>query len=395
MNLHIVRSPVVGAEHRHVELVERKGMGHPDTLCDRAAEEVSIALSRYYLEHFGAILHHNTDKVMLVGGRARTGFGFGEILEPMYLLLSGRATSEVGGEPVPVGELAIRQTAGWLREQLPHLPLPSGMIIDYRIKPSSPDLVAIFQRDGVPLANDTSFAIAYAPLSELEQLVKGTELYLNSTEMHARYPALGQDIKVMGARTGEEIHLLLAIACLAEATPNLATYLELMETITRLVTARAAEYTRRKVTVSVNAADQPEAGIVYLTATGTSAEQGDDGQVGRGNRVNGLITPMRPMSLEAAAGKNPVSHTGKVYQVYAQSIVERICAAVPEVHAAVCALLSRIGAPINQPHAISIRVESEMSEQALRDPIAAVVREVLDSWGEIRDGFALRRWSLF
>jgi S-adenosylmethionine synthetase len=53
---------------------------------------------------------------------------------------------------------------------------------------------------------------------------------------------------------------------------------------------------------------------VYLTVTGTSAEAGDDGEVGRGNRVNDLITPYRPISLEAAAGKNPVTHVGQNLQ---------------------------------------------------------------------------------
>ena len=58
-----------------MEIVERKGLGHPDTLCDSAAEALSIALSKYYVEHFGRILHHNVDKVALVGGAATVGFG--------------------------------------------------------------------------------------------------------------------------------------------------------------------------------------------------------------------------------------------------------------------------------------------------------------------------------
>ena len=385
----------MGVEHRHVELVERKGLGHPDTICDRAAEEFSIALTDYYRTHFGAILHHNTDKVMLVGGRAYAGFGIGDIIEPMYMLLSGRATAAVGDVEVPVGEIAVRHTAEWLRDALPNLQLPGGMIIDYRLHPSSPDLIAVFQQPGVPSANDTSFAVAYAPLSELERLVSDTEMFLNSAEVKAQYPQTGQDIKVMGLRVGERIHLLLAIAFIASETPDLESYLAMKEVICDLIRERATRTTRREVSVLVNSADRPEDGIVYLTVTGTSAEQGDDGQVGRGNRANGLITPMRPMTLEAAAGKNPVSHTGKIYQVYAQLIVDRICETVPEVQAAVCALLSRIGAPINEPQAISVRVESELPEKTLHDPIEAAVRDVLDRWTEIRDGFGQRRWPLF
>ena len=395
MNIHVMKSARVGVGHRHVELVERKGLGHPDTLCDRAGEEFSIALSRYYLEHFGAILHHNTDKVLLVGGQARAAFGRGEVLEPSYLLLSGRATLAVGGEPVPVGEIAVRHTAEWMREALPYLPLPSGMIIDYRVKASSPDLVAVFRQPGVPLSGDSSFAVAYAPLSELECLVRDIEPYLNSPEVKRRYPMLGQDIKVMGLRVGDRIELLLAVAFIAPATPDLETYLRVKGEVSERVVERAARCTPCQVIVAVNTADRPAEGIVYLTATGTSAEQGDDGQVGRGNRANGLITPMRTMTLEAAAGKNPVSHAGKIYQVYAQRMVDRICERIPEVDAAVCVLLSRIGAPINEPQAISIRVESHLSEATLRQPITQIAAGVLDEWADIRDGFIDRRWGLF
>ena len=32
-----------------IELVERKGLGHPDSICDALAEELSRSLSRYCL----------------------------------------------------------------------------------------------------------------------------------------------------------------------------------------------------------------------------------------------------------------------------------------------------------------------------------------------------------
>ncbi|HEY3417518.1 MAG TPA: methionine adenosyltransferase, partial [Armatimonadota bacterium] len=188
MYIDITHSPMVNVEHRTVELVERKGLGHPDTLCDRAAEELSIALSGYYREHFGAILHHNTDKVLLVGGRTHVTFGAGEMLDPMYLLLSGRATLSAQGRAVPVGSLATGHTAAWLRETLPYVQLPNDVIIDYRIQPSSPDLISIFSQPGVPLANDTSMAVAFAPFSELERIVRSVEEHLNSSQIKARFP---------------------------------------------------------------------------------------------------------------------------------------------------------------------------------------------------------------
>jgi S-adenosylmethionine synthetase len=108
--------------------------------------------------------------------------------------------------------------------------------------------------------------------------------------------------------------------------------------------------------VSINAADHPQANAVYLTVTGTSAEAGDDGQVGRGNRVNGLITPCRPMILEAVAGKNPVSHVGKIYNVLAREIAETLVARVPEITAAHCMIASRIGAPVTEPAIVHVPI---------------------------------------
>ncbi|HSJ96111.1 MAG TPA: methionine adenosyltransferase, partial [Myxococcota bacterium] len=71
--------PGDGPEAEPVEVVERKGLGHPDSICDALAEAFSLALSRFYREHFGRILHHNVDKVLLVGGRAEPAFGGGAV----------------------------------------------------------------------------------------------------------------------------------------------------------------------------------------------------------------------------------------------------------------------------------------------------------------------------
>ncbi len=376
-------------------MVERKGSGHPDTLCDRAAEELSIALSHYYREHFGAILHHNTDKALLVGGRAQATLGQGHVIDPMYLLLAGRATTTLEGTPVPVGEIAIRHTAAWLRQTLPQLCLPGDLIIDYRILPSSPDLVGLFRQSEIPLANDSALAVAFAPPSELERLVLAIEERLNSPDGHARIPQLGHDIKIIGMRVAAHIEVTIAAAMLANTTPTLDAYLGAKEAVAHEVADIARSMTQRDVRVWVNTADRPSEGLLYLTATGTSAEQGDDGQVGRGNRATGLITPMRPMTLEATAGKNPVSHVGKLYQVYAQLIVDRICTEIPEVRAASCAMLSQIGAPITEPQLVAVTLDSPLTDAVLRDPVEGIVRAVLGNWAVIRDGFLHRRWRLF
>jgi S-adenosylmethionine synthetase len=79
-------------EEMPVEIVERKGRGHPDSLCDGAAEELSVALCKFYREKVGRILHHNVDKAVLVGGSSEADFGGGRVIAPIQIYIVGRAT---------------------------------------------------------------------------------------------------------------------------------------------------------------------------------------------------------------------------------------------------------------------------------------------------------------
>ena len=51
MKIVVVPHPV----YPKAEVVERKGLGHPDTLCDGIAEAVSRALSKEYIKETGNI----------------------------------------------------------------------------------------------------------------------------------------------------------------------------------------------------------------------------------------------------------------------------------------------------------------------------------------------------
>src|SRR5262249_7399640 len=79
-----------------LELVERKGLGHPDTIADTLVEEISVALNRMYLERLGAVAHYNIDKALLVAGQCAKGFGWGEMTRPMGLYVGDRATDVAG-----------------------------------------------------------------------------------------------------------------------------------------------------------------------------------------------------------------------------------------------------------------------------------------------------------
>jgi S-adenosylmethionine synthetase len=376
-----------------VEIVERKGIGHPDTICDALAEHFSVALSRFYLERFGTILHHNVDKALLRGGAARAVFGGGEILEPIDVYLAGRAATSVGGVSVPVLEIAEQSARAWLRAHLRALDADRHVRIHCLVRPGSVDLAELFTRQrqaGVPLANDTSFGVGYAPSSPLETFTLALERGLNSPGFLAAHPSHGEDVKVMAVRHGDDVSLTVARALVSAHVPSLGAYIEAKRALGAHV-AGAAGAIWGDVNVNVNAADAPDGSAIYLTVTGTSAESGDDGQVGRGNRASGLITPFRPMSLEALAGKNPVSHVGKLYNLAARAIAEQVVARVPNVHAAECYLVSRIGAPIDEPALALTRLGTEGPQEPAQ---AEVAREIVLSelagirnmWRAVLDG---------
>jgi len=338
MSIEIEKLDEDPVENSNVEIVERKGLGHPDTICDSIAEKVSEKLSEAYNERFGKILHHNTDEVQLVAGSSRPEFNGGELEEKIYVLLAGRATKEYQGEKIPVDQLAIKAAKEFIEENFKVL-RPEHFEFESKIGPTSTDLESVYERDEV-LSNDTSFGAGHFPLSDAEQLALDLEERVRTIE------EAGEDIKVMIEREGTSVDVTVAVAGIAPRIKNLGQYRDFIEEVDQEV-KEASSQKFSEVDVTVNSADDLENGEVYLTVTGTSAENGDDGSVGRGNRLNGLITPMRSMSLEAHSGKNPVTHVGKINQERALEISRK----VHEETGGFCQayVLNRIGESVNEP----------------------------------------------
>lgn len=284
----------------------------------------------------------------------------------------------------PVHEIALKAAKDYLRKAVRHLDLEHHVIIDSRIGQGSVDLVGVFnkaKKNPIPLANDTSFGVGYAPpLSETEKIVLETEKYLNSDEFKKKYPAVGEDIKVMGLRKGDEIDLTIAAAIVDSEVDNPDDYMAVKEAIYEAAKEIVESHTERPTNIYVNTADDPKEGIYYITVTGTSAEAGDDGSVGRGgNRVNGLITPPnRHMSMEAAAGKNPVSHVGKIYNILSMLIANDIAEQVEGVEEVYVRILSQIGKPIDEPLVASVQIipKKGYSIDVLQKP----AYEIADEW---------------
>lgn len=365
-------TPPVAA--RQIEIVERKGLGHPDTICDALAERLSNALSRYYLERFGLILHHNVDKALVRGGAAQVEFGGGTVLQPIEIYLAGRATCDVDGGKVPIDEIAVETARQWFKEHMHAVDCDRHLRFHCLIRPGSGDLVNLYLRQketGVALANDTSCGVGFAPLDKLERLAYSVERHLNGPAVRTDHPGFGEDIKVMAVREGDAITLTIACAFISRHIHDIDEYLVNKARLTDMALDAARRVTDKQLSVQVNTADKLDEGSIYLTVTGTSAEAGDDGEVGRGNRANGLITPYRPMTMEAVAGKNPVTHVGKLYNVTAMRIAASLVREVRDVREAYCYLVSQIGKPIQEPRVVDVQVRTE-ENRPLSDLMPAI-----------------------
>lgn len=358
MDIRISRAEGPWPSRRDVEIVERKGLGHPDTICDAVMDRISVRLCAEYLRVLGAVAHHNCDKGTLVAGQADVRFGGGRILEPMRLIVGDRATAVPGVDVPGIAEAAAR---GWFREQLPRVDAERGLTVQIELKPGSAPLAGLF--GGSPAihgANDTSAVVGYAPLTETERIVLEAERHLNSPGFRARFPEAGEDVKVMAVRTGRRLGLSAALPLVDRFVESATSYVERLERLRLDLRAHleAKLDALDGIDLAVNALDRPERGKegLYLTVSGTSAEHADSGQVGRGNAVNGLIALHRPRGAEAVAGKNPVSHVGKIYGVLAHALARDICGEVSGAASAVVWMCSRIGEPIDRPWIVSAEI---------------------------------------
>ena len=201
-------------------------------------------------------------------------------------------------------------------------------------------------------------------------------------DLSKRRPMIGQDVKVMGLRDGDRIRLTIGCAMVDRFCPGIDELQDTRLFMQDEIAALCRKYTARTVDVDVNTADDIESGSIFLTVTGTSAEMGDDGSVGRGNRANGLITPNRPMSMEATSGKNPINHIGKIYNILAPQIANACVAGVEGIEECYVRLLSQIGTPIDHPLVASVQVlpgagvDFRKAQRALEEIVDARLSEI-------------------
>ena len=369
----------------NVEFVERKGTGHPDTISDHLAEHLANRLAREYVKHTGRLQHFNVDKALLHAGAVKEiRFGGGTVAKRPKVIIAGKADFSHGWRPnrKAFGIELERE----LRRVLPNA--PRGYFpVEVWLSESSVDLSSVMKGE-IPLANDTSFAAVSLPRSPLEETVHAIEQHLNSDAFRSRVPS-GRDIKVMGSRVNGNVTITVAVPMLAGKVKSEKAYRAAVSAVRRAVRAKAKRLLGSELAIDLRINQADSAGSPYLTLTGSSAEAGDDGQVGRGNRFGGLITPYRPMSLEATAGKNPAAHVGKTYHAVAYDVANGIIAEFGG--EATVRILSSIGRPVTEPQAVHVETTVRPSKKA----VAAIVDECLHDWAGVRDRLIAGEYELF
>jgi S-adenosylmethionine synthetase len=336
MNIHIFPYYGRNLDKSQIEMVERKGIGHPDTLADLIAETFSNKYSYFCFKKFGVIPNHWADKVTLVGGKTKITFGKVELLQPIKIFQFGRMTPDIGKEIIDINSIfkdsvidVFSKVFGKKNDILKFLEFQvnvhDGCGPDHPknfYDPQSPE--DIMKVHSSIRANDTVICTSYAGYSKLEKIVIELENFLNSKKFKKEFPETGYDIKILGIRLKKKITLVICIPFIANFTPTFKYYEKKKKEILEIVNKKVREFLPEfEYSIHLNTKDR-EKGSVYLTAFGTSLDKGGCGAVGRGNRYNGLIAPMRETPIEAYAGKNPVYHAGKLYHVAAFNISKNL-----------------------------------------------------------------------
>lgn len=368
-----------------VEIVERKGRGHPDTLCDAIAERISVKYSQYCSASFGAYANHWFDKVVLSGGESFIRFGEGRLIRPYELTVYGKAVHRVGGDRIPLRDIIFDAAAHILSACLHgfdaqrHLRITDRTVDHHgagncvnRYRPSSSKELEPLGAWATRISNDCNVCSGFAPFTPLEATVLEVERYLTSAAFRERNRDVGSDIKVVGIRQEQNTRLVLNIPFIADLIPNESAYRKRQVEIRQELEGLTDDMID---SLSIETNPQDERAKPYLVSLGSAADTGDVGVVGRGNRTNGLITPMRPMSIEAANGKNPLDHTGKLYGELCRRIATGISTnfgIANEVH-----MLTFKSRPVTDPDATYVYLDSDGVGE-LQAPVDACVRALVD-----------------
>ncbi|WTF18227.1 S-adenosylmethionine synthetase (plasmid) [Streptomyces sp. NBC_01601] len=336
-----------------VETVERKGVGHPDTLADGIAELASIRYSQHCLDTAGAVLHHNLDKVAVLGGRAAFTDTDGAYDRPLRVVFGGRISTSFAGRELPVREILEQAAIERLRATLPGFDRVR-LEIRHETTDSSkfPHWFAPRSLDDLPewtraFSNDTAYLVGSGPRTAAESVALLAEAWFR------RHAWAGSDIKALVVRRGESWTVTVCVPALAGHLVTSAEFDDAVTASARELTAELEQRLPGRVDVVCNTRGSRTGPISgqYFTLSGSAIDYGEDGLVGRGNARTGLISGAHLSGNEATFGKNPAYHVGKVGGWLADEAARAVAV---EFGPCRIGVLWRNGATYDQPASVEI-----------------------------------------
>lgn len=389
MNLYIKENSI-DMNQQPIEVVERKGLGHPDTIADGIAESVSIEYAKYCLKNFGAVLHHNVDKIIVFGGQCNLKYGSGKLIKPFRILFGGRMSQSFGSKEIDIKTIQTITTKKYLQRILPRLNVNKDLEFHTFTSSStkiphwfSPRTIDDLPEHKNPHANDTATIVGFWPLSTTEQIVLTSEKYFYKYEpkIHPRFDFIGSDIKIMAVRKEYNVELTLCIPIHADKVKNQEMYFKYKS----LIQSGLSEFLEEKfgkllnISLKINTQDQKikkdddNGRGRYLTVIGSALDYGEEGLSGRGNRCRGLISSMRASTVESIYGKNPIYHVGKIYALIANTIAKEISFSF-DCEATVI-ITTRNGDPLYSPYNIFVETSRTIDKQTVKKIIANQLRK--------------------
>lgn len=387
MNIYIYENIKKNIDDLKFEVVETKGKGHPDNICDTLAEKISANYSKYCLENYGVILRHMIDKLSILGGGSKVYFGKAQIISPIRILVNGRFTNRYKEENIDYMKIVEYTIKKYFKELFPLLDCEKYLkIIDNTHHNEGPGVIYnddnttnndrkkffevsndndMLNHNNQFKCNDTSTTVSYYPMSKLEQTVLKIEQTLNSNEYSKMNPWVGSDIKVMGIRKDNKIEITSCVPLISTYVLSLEDYKSKIKIIKKDIREVVKSFfPENPILIYLNTRDNYEKNDLYLTAIGSAVESGDEGAVGRGNRSRGVIPFCRNFSMEAPCGKNPVYHTGKLFTAIGDIISKKIYDQYNLENVVYCT--SKMGDNIKNPWNISVELNAPITDDNIK-----------------------------
>jgi len=388
MNL-IINNDYFNPSNNGIEIIERKGLGHPDSLADMLAKECSRVYSKYCMDNFGCILHHNFDKLYIGGGCFRYENGKAVMYDKIKIKVNGRVSNTMNHQKIDVEKLLTPVIKEYINHILPRVDVENEVLIDVNCTQNTKlnNWFSPESKDDIPdtkklLANDTSLCVSHQPMTLCERIVHETEeFFWNFDDKYPKpkFNNIGQDIKVMLSRIKNDINITICMPVYNDKFTNLEEYSNIVLYYERLIQDYIIEKEKdnlgnNKITVSVN---RNEDGSVrmYSLIKGSCIECGEEGVVGRGNNSNGLIPAFRQHTMESPFGKNERYHTGRVLSYLGNNISLRIYNECKISNSIYC--LTRNNNSLMKPFLLYISVDKQISNTE-KEKINDIINEELD-----------------